>query len=92
MADRLRDFTRMNPPMCTGTKTSEDPQEFIDEVHKILVVMGPLNILPTEGCCTNLVQDVARWQCSRWSASHMGAVQDNISGKILPQRDDGGQG
>ena len=42
MADRLHDFTRMNPLIFTGAKTSEDPQEFIDEVHKILVAMGPL--------------------------------------------------
>ena len=42
MADRLHDFTRMNPLIFTGAKTSEDPQEFIDEVHKILVAMGRL--------------------------------------------------
>ncbi|XP_015072625.1 uncharacterized protein LOC107016782 [Solanum pennellii] len=40
MDDRLRDFTRMNPPIFTGSKTSEDPQDFVDEVHKILVAMG----------------------------------------------------
>ena len=39
MADRLKDFMRMNPPIFTGSKTSEDPQEFMDEVHKILVAM-----------------------------------------------------
>ena len=42
MADRLHDFTRMNPPIITGDTTSEDPQEFIDEVPKILVAVGPL--------------------------------------------------
>ena len=40
MAERLRDFTRMNPPFFTGSKTSEDPHDFVDEVHKILVTMG----------------------------------------------------
>ena len=40
MVDRLRDFTRMNPPIFRGSKTSRDPQEFLDEVHKILVTMG----------------------------------------------------
>ena len=66
MADRLRDFTRMNPLIFTGAKTSENLQEFIDEVHKILVAMGPLiwrrlSLFPTKskGCCTNLVKDVA---------------------------------
>ena len=37
--DSLRDITRMNPPIFTGSKTLEDPQEFVDEVHKILVAM-----------------------------------------------------
>ena len=40
MADKLLDFTRMNPWILTVSKTSNDPQEFIDEVHKILVAMG----------------------------------------------------
>ena len=39
MADRLRDFTRMNPPIFIGSKTSKDPHEFVDEVHKIFVAM-----------------------------------------------------
>ena len=48
MADRLRDFTGMNPPIFTGSKTSEDPQEFVDEVHKILVAMGSTYIEKAE--------------------------------------------
>ena len=48
ITDRLRDFTRMNPPIFTGAKTSEDPQEFIDELHKILVAMGATDIEKTE--------------------------------------------
>ena len=42
MGDRLKDFTRINPPIFIGSKTLEDPQEFIDEVHKIPVAIGPL--------------------------------------------------
>ena len=38
--DGLRDVTRMNPSICIGSKTSEDPQEFVNEVHKIFVAMG----------------------------------------------------
>ena len=30
----------MNPLIFIGSKTSEDPEEFIYEVHKILVAMG----------------------------------------------------
>ena len=43
MADRLRDFMRMNPSIFTGSKTSKDSQEFVDEVHKILVAMGAID-------------------------------------------------
>ena len=37
MASRLRDFIRMNPPTFYGSKVKEDPQEFIDEVYKIIL-------------------------------------------------------
>ena len=40
MVDRLRDFTRMNPPIFTDSKTLEDSQEFLNEVHKILLSMA----------------------------------------------------
>ena len=40
MASRLRDFTRMNPPVYFGSKINEDPQEFVDVVYKILCSMG----------------------------------------------------
>ena len=36
---RIRDFLRMNPPVFTGSKAGEDPQNFIDEVWKILKAM-----------------------------------------------------
>uniref|UniRef100_M1DB41 Polyprotein n=1 Tax=Solanum tuberosum TaxID=4113 RepID=M1DB41_SOLTU len=39
VASRLRDFTRMNPPVFHGSKVEEDPQGFIDEVYKVLDVM-----------------------------------------------------
>ena len=48
MADSLRDFTRMNPPIFTRSKTSEDRQEFVDVVHRILVAMGATNIEKAE--------------------------------------------
>ena len=40
MAERLGDNTRMNPPIFTESKTSEDPQKFVDEVHKIMGAIG----------------------------------------------------
>ena len=40
MASRLRDFTRMNPHTFNGSEVEEEPQEFIDEIDKILYGMG----------------------------------------------------
>uniref|UniRef100_M1DVM7 Gag-pol polyprotein n=1 Tax=Solanum tuberosum TaxID=4113 RepID=M1DVM7_SOLTU len=42
---RVRDFTRMNPPKFHGSKVEEYPQEFIDEVYKMLMIMG---LMPVE--------------------------------------------
>lgn len=30
----------MNPPEFHGSKAEEDPQEFIDEVYKVLSIIG----------------------------------------------------
>ena len=30
----------MNPQVYYGSKTNENPQEFVDKVHKILYAMG----------------------------------------------------
>ncbi|XP_069152666.1 uncharacterized protein [Solanum lycopersicum] len=65
IADRLRDFTRMNPPIFTGAKTSEDPQEFIDELYKILVAMGATDIEKAELASYQL-KDVAQTWCKMW--------------------------
>ena len=65
MADRLRDFTRMNPPIFTGSKTSEDPQEFVDEVHMILVAMGATDTDKAELASYQL-KDVAQTWCKMW--------------------------
>ncbi|XP_049405194.1 uncharacterized protein LOC125868621 [Solanum stenotomum] len=37
---RVRGFTRMNPSEFYGSKVEVDPQEFIDEVYKVLIIMG----------------------------------------------------
>src|SRR5688572_3403425 len=39
-ASRVRDFTRMNPPEFYGSKVDEDPQAFIDEVARVVTIMG----------------------------------------------------
>ncbi|WMV51369.1 hypothetical protein MTR67_044754 [Solanum verrucosum] len=38
-AARIKDFTRMNPLEFHGSKVDEDPQQFIDEMYKIVEVM-----------------------------------------------------
>ena len=68
MASTKRDFTRMNPPIFTGAKTSEDPQEFIDEVHKILVAMGATDIEKAELASYQL-KDVSQTWCKIWQNS-----------------------
>lgn len=37
---RVRDFTSMNALEFHGSKVEQDPQKFIDEVHKMLMIMG----------------------------------------------------
>ena len=70
MADRLRDFTRMNPPIFAGANTSEDPQEFINELHRILVAMGATDIEKAELASYQL-KDVARTWCKMWQDSRV---------------------
>ena len=62
MADRLRDFTSMNPPIFTRSMNSEDPQEFVDEVHKIMVDMGATDTKKAELAFYQL-NDVAQTLC-----------------------------
>ncbi len=40
MASRLRDFSRIKPPMFFGSKVNEDPHDFLNDVYKILYSMG----------------------------------------------------
>ncbi|WMV14018.1 hypothetical protein MTR67_007403 [Solanum verrucosum] len=42
---RARDFTRINPLEFYDSTIEEDPQEFIDEVYKVLMIMG---VMPVE--------------------------------------------
>ncbi|XP_019067249.2 uncharacterized protein [Solanum lycopersicum] len=62
MADRLRDFMRMNPPIFTGSNTSEDPYEFVD---KILVALGATNTEKSELASYQL-KDVAQTLFKMW--------------------------
>lgn len=37
---RIRDFSRMNHSKFHDSNVDKDPQEFVDEVHKILEIVG----------------------------------------------------
>ncbi|WMV13937.1 hypothetical protein MTR67_007322 [Solanum verrucosum] len=50
-ASRVRDFTRINPPKFHGSKVQEDPQEFIDEVYKVLLIRGVTPVKKAEMAC-----------------------------------------
>ncbi|XP_070046777.1 uncharacterized protein [Nicotiana tomentosiformis] len=41
---RVNKFLQLDPPVFTGTDPEEDPQDFIDEMHKSLIVMHTTKI------------------------------------------------
>uniref|UniRef100_M1DGP0 Gag-pol polyprotein n=1 Tax=Solanum tuberosum TaxID=4113 RepID=M1DGP0_SOLTU len=43
-ASRVTYFTIMNPPEFHGSRVEKDPQEFIDEVYKVLMIMGVTSV------------------------------------------------
>ncbi|KAK4733731.1 hypothetical protein R3W88_007992 [Solanum pinnatisectum] len=65
MASRLRDFTQMNPRMFFSSKVNEDPQEFLEEVYKIVDATGVTSIEKAE-LARYQVKDVAQVWCTQW--------------------------
>ena len=55
----------MNPPISTGAKTPQDPQEIVYEVHKTLVAMMATDIEKAELTSYQL-KDVAKTWCKMW--------------------------
>ena len=70
MANRQQEFTTMNPPIFTRSKTSEDPKEFVDEVHKIFVAMGDTNTEKEEFASYQLKYVSQTW-CKMWQHSRV---------------------
>uniref|UniRef100_M1DHB4 Gag-pol polyprotein n=1 Tax=Solanum tuberosum TaxID=4113 RepID=M1DHB4_SOLTU len=56
-ASKVRDFTRMNPPEFRGSKMEEDPQDFIDEVYKVLMIMVVMPFEKAELAACQLKRD-----------------------------------
>ena len=65
MASYLSDFTRMNPHTFYRSTVEEDPQEFIDEVYKVLLAMG-LSINEKADLTTYQLKDVAQVWFLQW--------------------------
>ncbi|WMV45742.1 hypothetical protein MTR67_039127, partial [Solanum verrucosum] len=65
VAARVRDFVRMNPPEFLGSQVGEDPQNFIDEVKKILGVMQVIGNDRVELASYQL-KDVAHIWYTQW--------------------------
>uniref|UniRef100_M1DB37 Gag-pol polyprotein n=1 Tax=Solanum tuberosum TaxID=4113 RepID=M1DB37_SOLTU len=65
MSSKLRGFTRINPPKFHGSKVEEDPQEFIDEVYKVLMIIG---VTPVEKMefSTYQLKDVSQVWFNQW--------------------------
>ena len=56
---RIREFLRMNPPSFMGSSTTEDPENFIEELKKIFDVMHVADIERVELAVYQL-KDVAK--------------------------------
>ena len=74
MVDRLRDFTRMDPPIFKGCETSEDPWEFVNKVPKILMSIGVTDT-EKEDMASYQLKDVAQtWRKMRQDSRVFGGV------------------
>ncbi|WMV55302.1 hypothetical protein MTR67_048687 [Solanum verrucosum] len=51
----------MNPPEFHGYKVEKDPQEFIDEVYKVLMIMGVTQVEKKELTAYQLKGVVQIW-------------------------------
>ncbi|KAK4721436.1 hypothetical protein R3W88_011669 [Solanum pinnatisectum] len=68
LASRLRDFVRMNPHIFLVSKVGEDPQEFLDEVYKIVNTMGVTSREEAELASYQL-KDIAQVWFTQWKAN-----------------------
>uniref|UniRef100_M1DX26 Gag-pol polyprotein n=1 Tax=Solanum tuberosum TaxID=4113 RepID=M1DX26_SOLTU len=64
-ASRVRHFARMNPFEFHGAEVEEDPQRFIDEVCKLLSIMG-VSLEEKVELSTYKLKDVAQVWYDRW--------------------------
>ncbi|WMV50964.1 hypothetical protein MTR67_044349 [Solanum verrucosum] len=62
---RVRDFTSINPSEFHGSKVEEDPQEIIDGVYKVLMIMGVMPVEKAESATYHL-KGVSQMWFNQW--------------------------
>ena len=65
VALRVKEFLRMNPPKIYVSKVEEDPKYFIDEVYKVLAIMG-LTTVEKVKLATNQLRDITQIWYECW--------------------------
>ena len=65
MASRLRDFNSMNPPIFFAYNVNKYPQDFLNEVYKILFIMA-LSSNAKEELAAYQLNDVAQTWYTQW--------------------------
>ena len=90
------DFTRMNPLVYFRSKTKEDPQEFVDEVNKILCSMW-VNENEKGELAAYQLKDEAQVQYKMWAdgrapreVSITWDILETTFSRVLSQRTEGG--
>ncbi|WMV24766.1 hypothetical protein MTR67_018151 [Solanum verrucosum] len=68
VGSRLIDFVRMNPLIVLGSRIGEDPQGFLDEIHKIVDAMG-VSSGKKEELASYQLKDVAQIRYTQWNAN-----------------------
>jgi len=67
-SSRVREFLALNPPQFTGTDRREDPQHFVDQLHRIFRVMHASATESVELAAFRL-RDVAVFWYESWERS-----------------------
>ncbi|KAF3658963.1 60S ribosomal protein L7a [Capsicum annuum] len=72
-AARIQDFTRINPPSFTGSKSDKDPQKFFDQVQKVTDIIG-VTVIESVELVAYQLQDVAHSWFKQWKAKKVADV------------------
>ncbi|XP_070032372.1 uncharacterized protein [Nicotiana tomentosiformis] len=81
-SSRVREFTALSPPKFTGTYQREDPQDFIDQLHRIIRVMHATEKEAVELAAFRL-RDIAILWYEGWERSKARDVPPASWGKFL---------